>query len=60
MICQPCADEADLVSFRNVVSPDSPTPKRHAPAVCRDAAIPGRGCTCQHGGIRDSRIENQT
>lgn len=40
MICPPCSFAADIG-----LGP-------HEPTVCRDHAIPGHGCTCQHGAPR--------
>lgn len=51
MICQPCAEEADYVTRIAELEPahPQPVPRSHLPQICRDAAIQGHGCTCQHG-----------
>jgi len=41
MICPPCALAADV------------QPEGHPATTCRDHAIPGHGCTCQHNTVRD-------
>lgn len=45
MICPPCSGEADLIQQLGI------EPNAHDPAICRDAALNGHGCPCEHGHI---------